>query len=79
MLALGKWLSKEAAADVERTLWHAMLVGVVMARLAFAYEHRTLYHARISVSRRQDSSAGRVRGKADRCQPLGDVVSALCA
>jgi len=43
MLALGKWLSKEAAADVERTLWHAMLVGVVMARLAFAYEHRTLY------------------------------------
>lgn len=43
-LALGKWLSKSSA-EVDRTLWHALLVGVVLARLAFVYEYRSLYFA----------------------------------
>jgi thiol-disulfide isomerase/thioredoxin len=30
---------------VERTLWHALLVGALAARLAFVYEYRTLYLA----------------------------------
>lgn len=41
-LALGKWLSRSSE-EVDRVLWHAMLVGVVLARLAFVYEYRTLY------------------------------------
>lgn len=43
-VALGKWLSKSSG-EVDRTLWHALLVGVVLARLAFVYEYRTLYLA----------------------------------
>jgi thiol-disulfide isomerase/thioredoxin len=43
-LALGKWLSKSSA-EVDRALWHALLVGVVLARLAFVYEYRSLYLA----------------------------------
>ena len=43
-LALGKWLSKSSA-EVDKTLWHALLVGVVLARCAFVYEYRTLYLA----------------------------------
>lgn len=42
-LALGKWLSKDSSAAVERTLWHALLAGVVLARLAFVYKYRVLY------------------------------------
>jgi thiol-disulfide isomerase/thioredoxin len=41
-LAVGKWLSKSSA-DVDRSLWHALLAGVLLARLAFVYEYRTLY------------------------------------
>jgi thiol-disulfide isomerase/thioredoxin len=44
-LALGKWLSKNAPAEVEQVLWHSLLVGVVCARLAFVYEYRALYLA----------------------------------
>jgi len=44
-LALGWWMSKESSADVEKTLWHTMLVGILIARLAFVYEYRTLYLA----------------------------------
>lgn len=44
-LVLGKWLSKDASAHVETTLRQAFLVGVLMARLAFVYEYRTLYLA----------------------------------
>lgn len=44
-LALGKWLSKDAPADVEPVLWRALLVGAMAARLAFVYEYRTLYLA----------------------------------
>lgn len=43
-LALGKWLSKSSA-DVDKALWHAMLAGIVLARLAFVYEYRSLYLA----------------------------------
>jgi thiol-disulfide isomerase/thioredoxin len=43
-LALGKWLSKSSA-EVDRALWHALLAGVVLARLAFVYEYRSLYLA----------------------------------
>lgn len=41
-LAAGKWLSKSSA-EVDRTLWHAMVAGVVLARLAFVYEYRSMY------------------------------------
>lgn len=44
-LALGKWLAKETSADVDRTLWHALLLGVLTARLAFVYEYREMYLA----------------------------------
>jgi len=44
-LALGRWLSKDASDEIERTLWHSMMVGVLIARLAFVYEYRTLYLA----------------------------------
>lgn len=44
-LALGKLLSKDASAEVEKALWHALLVGVLVARLAFVFEYRTLYWA----------------------------------
>lgn len=43
-LALGKWLSKSSA-EVDSALWHALLVGVVLARLFFVYEYRRLYLA----------------------------------
>lgn len=43
-LALGRWLSKSSA-EVDRALWHALLVGIVLARLAFVYEYRSLYLA----------------------------------
>lgn len=43
-LALGKWLSRSSA-EVDKTLWHALLIGVVLARLAFVYEYRNLYLA----------------------------------
>jgi thiol-disulfide isomerase/thioredoxin len=42
-LLLGKWLSKAASADVEQVLWHALLVGALLARLAFVYQYRTQY------------------------------------
>ena len=42
-LALGKRLSREASADVEQTLWHALLVGALLARLAFVYQYGTQY------------------------------------
>jgi thiol-disulfide isomerase/thioredoxin len=41
-LGVGKWLSKSSA-EVDRSLWHALLAGVVLARLAFVYEYRALY------------------------------------
>ena len=41
-LALGKWLSKSST-EVDTALWQALLVGVVLARLAFVYEYRGLY------------------------------------
>ena len=43
-LALGKWLSKSSA-DVDGALWHSLLAGVVLARLAFVYEYLSLYLA----------------------------------
>lgn len=43
-LALGRWLSKSSA-EVDTALWHALLVGVVLARLAFVYEYWRLYLA----------------------------------
>jgi len=43
-LALGKWLSKSSA-EVDSALWYALLTGVVLARLAFVYEYRSLYLA----------------------------------
>lgn len=41
-LVVGKWLSKSSE-EVDRTLWHALLAGVLLARLAFVYEYRRLY------------------------------------
>ena len=41
-LAVGKWLSRSSA-EVDRSLWHSLLAGVVLARLAFVCEYRTLY------------------------------------
>ena len=42
-LAVGKWLAKDASADVEKTLWRALMAGVLLARLSFVYEYRVLY------------------------------------
>ena len=42
-LAVGKWLSKDAAAEVDRVLWQALLAGLLLARLSFVYEYRALY------------------------------------
>jgi thiol-disulfide isomerase/thioredoxin len=42
-LAVGRWLARDAHAHAETVLWHALLVGVVVARLAFVYEYRGLY------------------------------------
>ena len=44
-LALGTWLSRGSQEPVETTLWRSLLVGVVVARLAFVYEYRVLYLA----------------------------------
>ena len=44
-LLVGNGLAKRAGVDVEPALWRAVLVGVVVARLAFVYEYRTLYFA----------------------------------
>lgn len=44
-LALGRWLSKGAATDVERELWQALIAGALIARLGFVYEYHTLYLA----------------------------------
>ena len=43
-LAIGKWLSRSSAA-VDNALWHALLAGVAVARLAFVYEYPSLYLA----------------------------------
>lgn len=43
-LALGKCLSKSSV-EVDTALWHALLIGVVLARLAFVYEYWSLYLA----------------------------------
>ncbi|MEW6099970.1 MAG: TlpA disulfide reductase family protein [Pseudomonadota bacterium] len=42
-LALGRWLGREAAADAERAVWRALMVGLVLSRLGFVYEYRSLY------------------------------------
>jgi thiol-disulfide isomerase/thioredoxin len=42
-LALGNRLSRQPSADVEQILWHALLVGALLARLAFVYRYRTQY------------------------------------
>ena len=44
-LVLGRWMARDARAEVETALWGALLVGVLVARLAFVYEYRTLYLA----------------------------------
>jgi thiol-disulfide isomerase/thioredoxin len=44
-LAVGRWLSRGVSHEVETTLWLAMLVGVVAARVAFVFEYRMLYLA----------------------------------
>ena len=43
--AVGRLLSRAAPADTEQTLWRALLLGVVAARLAFVYEYWSLYLA----------------------------------
>lgn len=44
-LFVGKRLGKAAGVDVENVLWQTLLVGVVVARLAFVYEFRRAYLA----------------------------------
>jgi len=40
---VGNRFAKQAGVDVEGVLWRALLVGVLVARLAFVYEYRSLY------------------------------------
>lgn len=42
---VGKHLGRKAGIDVENVVWKALLVGVVVARLAFVYEFRSVYLA----------------------------------
>ena len=42
-LGLGRWLSRDDPRDVDETLWLALLLGVLVARLAFVFEYRALY------------------------------------
>lgn len=44
-LLVGNGLARRAGVAVEPALWRAVLLGVVVARLAFVYEYRTLYFA----------------------------------
>ncbi|MCB2001785.1 MAG: TlpA disulfide reductase family protein [Burkholderiaceae bacterium] len=42
-MLVGRHVGKRTGVDVEGTLWNAMLVGAVVARLAFVLEYKTLY------------------------------------
>ncbi|MEO5695941.1 MAG: TlpA disulfide reductase family protein, partial [Burkholderiaceae bacterium] len=42
-LVIGRQVGKRAGVDAESAVWAALLVGVVVARLAFVYEYRALY------------------------------------
>ncbi|MCZ4314078.1 prolipoprotein diacylglyceryl transferase [Comamonadaceae bacterium G21597-S1] len=42
-MLVGRRVGKRNGVDVEGTLWNAMLVGAVVARLAFVLEYKTLY------------------------------------
>ncbi len=41
--AVGHRLGRRAGVDVDTAVWHVLLAGVVVARLAFVYEYRDLY------------------------------------
>lgn len=42
-ILVGRRLGHRAGIDVENVVWKALLVGVVVARLAFVYEFRSVY------------------------------------
>ena len=42
-LGLGKYLGKRQGDDIETALWHTVMAGILVARLAFVYEYRSLY------------------------------------
>ena len=44
-LYVGKRSGRSAGIDVEPVLWHTLLVGLVVARLAFVWEFRSAYWA----------------------------------
>jgi thiol-disulfide isomerase/thioredoxin len=44
-LYVGKRSGRDAGIDVESALWHTLLVGLVVARLAFVWEFRSAYLA----------------------------------
>ena len=44
-LCVGKRSDRSAGIDVEPALWHTLLVGLVVARLAFVWEFRSAYRA----------------------------------
>lgn len=44
-LVVGRWVGKRSGVDAEGTLWNALLVGAVVARLAFVLQYKTLYFA----------------------------------
>ena len=44
-LFVGKRSASKAGIEVETVLWHALLVGLVVARLAFVWEFRSAYLA----------------------------------
>ncbi len=44
-LFVGRWVGKRSGVDAESALWNALLVGAVVARLAFVFEYKTLYFA----------------------------------
>lgn len=41
--AVGHRLGRRTGVDVDTALWHVLLVGAVVARLAFVFEYRSLY------------------------------------
>jgi len=42
-LLVGRRVGRRTGVDVESTLWNALAVGAVVARLAFVFEYKTLY------------------------------------
>ncbi|MCZ4314058.1 TlpA disulfide reductase family protein [Comamonadaceae bacterium G21597-S1] len=44
-MLVGRLMGRRTGVDVESSLWNALLIGAVVARLAFVLEYKTLYFA----------------------------------